>query len=130
MMFIDSLFSCCDGFSGFRIEIPGIHVQDQNIAMICSDNNEINETMLQIIQSLLKNPNVNISHIYNSVFPKVESQGEMKEELHESQGRLPGPSRSDSSLDSQGGRLEHVSSGQRQLKGAIRLGSTRIRWFS
>jgi hypothetical protein len=61
MMFIDSLFSCCDGFSGFRIEIPGRHFQDQNIAMICSDNNEINETMLQIIQSLLNNQNVNSS---------------------------------------------------------------------
>ncbi len=58
---VDSLFSCCDGFSGFRIEIPGIHFQDKNIAMICSDNNEINEIMLQIIQSLLNNQNVNSS---------------------------------------------------------------------
>ncbi len=67
------------------------------------------------------------------------SQKEAQEgKLHEGQGGLSGssPLRSDYSRDSQAGRLYHVSSGQRHSKtklssrGAIRLKSTQIRWFS
>jgi hypothetical protein len=41
--------------------------------------------------------------------------------FHESQGQLPrsSPLRSDSSRDSQAGKLDHVSDGQRLHKGAI-----------
>jgi hypothetical protein len=74
-----------------------------------------------------------VHNIYNSSdCPNNESQGEIKGELYESQGRLPGPSplRSDGSLDSPGGRLECMSGGLRELKGGIRLESTQIRSFS
>jgi hypothetical protein len=50
-----------------------------------------------------------------------------KQRLQEGQGGLSGlsPLRSDSSHDSQVGRLDHVRSGQRQLRGAIGLSPLR-----
>jgi hypothetical protein len=50
---------------------------------------------------------------------KMNLMGNSRGNLHESQGGLPGlsPIRSDGSQDSQAGRLDHVSGGQRQFKG-------------
>jgi hypothetical protein len=59
-------------------------------------------------------------------------KGNSRENLHESQGGIlpSSPLRSDGSWDSQVGRLDHVSGGQRQLKWAIRLESTQFTsWF-
>jgi hypothetical protein len=51
--------------------------------------------------------------------PTNEAQIELKGKLHEGQGGLSwlSPLRSDSSYDSQARRLDHMSSGQRQLNG-------------
>ncbi len=75
-----------------------------------SDNNRINETILQNIQLTY-----NIKQA-ESVFMKA--QGELKGNLNESQGRLSGssPLRSDGFCDSQAGKLDSMTSGQRQTK--------------
>jgi hypothetical protein len=65
-------------FTNLGIKIPGIHFQDQNIAMLCSDNNKINETMLQDIHSLNKQNMNSAQNIISGDCPTKESQEELK----------------------------------------------------
>ncbi len=90
--------------------------------------------MTKNVQSFKKQ---NVNSVQNKTsrdHPTNEAQGELKSngKLHESQGGLsePSPLRSDGSCDSQVGRLESKSGGQKLLKGATRLETTQIKQFS
>jgi hypothetical protein len=63
-------------FTNLGIKIPGI--QDQNIAMIFSDNNKINETMLQDIHSLNKQNMNSVQNIISGDCLTKESREELK----------------------------------------------------
>jgi hypothetical protein len=74
---------------------------------------------------LLNEQNVNsVKYKINKDHPTNKSEGELKGENSKKAKedyQNKGPLRSDGSPDSQARRLDHMSSGQRQLMGAIRL---------
>jgi hypothetical protein len=90
-----------------------------------------NETMSQYLQSLNKQNGDNLQYWISRDSPTMKLRGNSRGKLHEGQGGLSGSSslRLDGSCDSQAGMLDRVDGSQRQLKGAIRLKSTQIRWF-
>jgi hypothetical protein len=75
--------------------------------------------MLQNLQSLSNQNVVNVKFKISRGHPTNKLRGNLRGKLHEGQGRLSGwsPLRSDGSPDSQAGKLDRVSGGQRELKG-------------
>ncbi len=76
------------GFQGFRDQntrntFPG---WIRNTTLICSDNNEVNETMLRNIQSLSKQNVDSVQYTISADSPTNESPWELEGNLHESQG--------------------------------------------
>jgi hypothetical protein len=78
------------GFQGFRDRntrntFPG---WIRNTTLICSDNNEVNESMLRNIQSLSKQNVDSAQYTISADTATNESQWELEGNLHESQGGL------------------------------------------
>jgi hypothetical protein len=96
------------------LPIWGSKYQDQNTALICPDNNEINKIMLWNVQSL-KEQNMNsVQNIQQAVTAlQMNLRENSRGNWRGSQGRLPRSSllRSYGSRGSQVDRLDHVSSG-------------------
>jgi hypothetical protein len=96
----------------------------------------INEEISRNKQSLNEQNVNNVQFKMSSDCSTNEAQRELEVKSARRPMGLSGlsPLRSDCSHDSQvgrgGGRLDCISSGQRQLKGPIRLESTQIKWFS
>ncbi len=113
----------------FGIKIPGIQFPDQKYS---NDNNQtiMNVTEYSIMMQIKHERCIK----YNMWRPssKWVSVGTQGGNLHESQGGLPrsSPLRSDGTLDSQTGRMDCVSGGQRHLKGGHQFESIQVRWFS
>jgi hypothetical protein len=100
----------------FRIKIPGIHFQDQKYS-----NDMFRQIMELMIDTMSQNiQSFNKQNVNSAEYKKAET-------ARRPRGTISGlsPLRSDSSHDSQAGRLDHVRSGQRQLRVAIGLSPLR-----